>query len=153
MIERKDLEGQRLLGIDYGKKFMGLSLYHVGKDPFPILHGRIDVLSVSDPIQEIRQIVEEEFIDRIILGLPHLTDGTESTMTLEVKKFGENLQNSLNEIKLHFQDETLSTYEAEERMKNDPRFGFKVDYQKIDAVSASIIIEQFLLEQVAKSES
>ncbi len=149
-MKRAELEGQTLLGIDYGQKFIGLSLYNVGRDPFPFLHGRIVVAQVEDPIEEIKAIVNEEAVDRIILGLPLLTDGQESTMTQLVKKFAETLKAAIPSIVLHFQDETLSTYEAEERMKNDPRFNFKVDYQKIDALSASIIIEQFLQEQVSQ---
>lgn len=148
-MKREELEGQTLLGIDYGQKFIGLSLYTVGRDPFPFLHGRIVVAEVQDPIKEIASIVDDEAVDRIILGLPLLTDGQESTMTQLVRKFGESLQKEMTSVSLHFQDETLSTYEAEERMKNDPRFNFKVDYQKIDALSASIIIEQFLQEQVS----
>ena len=147
-MKRADLEGQTLLGIDYGQKFIGLSLYTVGRDPFPFLHGRIIVNQVNNPLEEIKTIVDDEAVDRIILGLPLLTDGQESTMTHLVKSFGESLQKFIPSVALHFQDETLSTYEAEERMKNDPRFNFKVDLQKIDALSASIIIEQFLQEQV-----
>ncbi len=149
-IKEEEVRGQTLLGIDYGEKFIGLSLFTVGRDPFPFLHGRIVVSQVVDPKEEIKKIVEEEAVDIIILGLPHLTDGTESTMTLKVKKFGESLSAYLENMPLYFQDETLSTYEAQERMKSDPRFDFKVDLQKIDALSAAIIIEQFLQEQVIK---
>ncbi len=149
-IKEEEVRGQTLLGIDYGEKFIGLSLFTVGRDPFPFLHGRIVASQVADPKEEIKKIVEEEAVDIIILGLPHLTDGTESTMTLKVKKFGESLSAYLENMPLYFQDETLSTYEAQERMKSDPRFDFKVDLQKIDALSAAIIIEQFLQEQVIK---
>ena len=148
MLLYSQIEGQTLLGIDFGEKVIGLSLFAVGRDPFPLLHGRIIVSKVENTIDEIIKITEDDCVDRVILGLPLLTDGTESTMTLRVKKYGEELSAKLDPIPLHFQDETLSTYEAEERMKEDPRFNFKVDPQKIDELSASIIIEQFLQEKI-----
>ena len=51
---------------------------------------------------------------------------------------------SLYGVSLYFQDETLTTKEAEERMKKSPRFNFKVDPTQIDSLSASIILEDFL---------
>ena len=87
---------------------------------------------------------DEELVEGIVLGLPFLTDGTESTMTVKVRAFGELLKENLPSIALYYQDETLSTYEAGERMKNDPRFNFKVDPKSIDTLSAAIIIEAFI---------
>jgi putative Holliday junction resolvase len=141
------LRGQNLLGVDYGEKVMGLALYKVGIDPFPMPFDRIVVQQVADPILKIKEVVEDEVIDRVIVGLPFLTDGTESTMTQKVRKWANDLSSKL-EVPVHLQDETLSSYEAEERMKKDPRYNFKVDMQKIDALAASIIIEQFLQDKV-----
>jgi putative Holliday junction resolvase len=42
------------------------------------------------------------------------------------------------------QDETLSSYSAKDRMENSPQFNFKVDLKQIDAVAATIILEDFL---------
>lgn len=134
----------QLLGIDYGEKVIGLSTYCHGRDPFPLLHGRIIVENTQKSIEEIKQVCTEEFIESIVLGLPFLTDGQESTMTKKVRDFGNLLQSSLPDIELFYQDETLSTYEASERMKNDPKFNFKVDPKSIDTLSAAIIIEAFI---------
>lgn len=148
MYESKDFEGKTLLGIDFGEKVIGLAIYRFKVDPFPLLHGRIIVEKCPDVMAELKNIIEEDFVDTIILGLPHLTDGKESQMTLKVKDFGVKLEAYASNCQLYFQDETLSTYEAEERMKQDPRFNFKVDLTKIDEVSACIIIEQFIQEKI-----
>lgn len=148
MYDANEFVGKTLLGIDYGEKVIGLAIYKYKVDPFPLLHGRIVVPKSLDIYEDIKKVVEEDFIDIIILGLPHLTDGQESPMTLKVKAVGEEIQRRMPTLKLYYQDETLSTYEAEERMKSDPRFNFKVDLQKIDEVSACIIIEQFLSEKI-----
>ena len=137
----------RILGIDYGHKVIGLSTYAFNIDPYPLLYGRIIVESESKTLNEIQRICTDEFIDTIVLGLPFLTDGQESSMTKKVRLFGETLKKELGHVKLFYQDETLTTYEAQERMKNDPSFNFTVDPQRIDEVSAAIIIESFLNER------
>ena len=143
------LIGKHILAIDYGQKFTGLANYKVNSDPFVLTYGRIQYQSDEQLIDEIHQVIEEEFIDILVLGIPYFTDGTESTMTKTIKAFGEKLEklkklNEQSDLDIYFQDETLSSYEAQERMKNDPRYNFQVDLTKIDAVAASIILEDFL---------
>ena len=38
----------------------------------------------------------------------------------------------------------MSSFEAENRMKNSPQYNFKIDLKHIDAVAASIILEDFM---------
>jgi putative Holliday junction resolvase len=142
-IPRKAISGKHILAIDYGQKFTGLANFNVDSDPFVLTYGRIKFESDEQLVKELLHVIEEEFIDILVLGIPLFTDGTESTMTKTVKAFAEKLKVSTT-CELYFQDETLSSYEAEERMKNDPRYNFKVDLTKIDAVAASIILEDFL---------
>lgn len=153
LIPLRDIHGQTLLGIDYGEKVMGLALFKVGIDPFPQPFDRIIVGQTPNIKEAIKAIADDEVVERIIVGLPHLTDGKESTMTLKVKTWAQELAAFMEPLPIHLQDETLSTYEAEQRMKNDPRYNFKVDLQKIDALAASIIIEQFLQEQIDHSQN
>ena len=142
-ISKKLLNNKHILAIDYGQKFTGLANFKVNSDPFVLLYGRIKYESDTQLISEINKIIEEEFIEILVLGIPFFTDGTVSTITKTVKEFGNKLINS-TDIDVFLQDETLSSFEAQERMKNDPRFNFKVDMTKIDAVAASIILEDFL---------
>ena len=53
------------------------------------------------------------------------------------------LRSSLS-LSVFEQDETLSTFEAESRMKESPRYNFKIDPKQIDALAASIILEDFV---------
>lgn len=146
-VKSTQYHGKHILGVDYGEKVIGLSTYKVGVEPFPLLFGRIITEKSKDIFQEFLDIIDQEFIDIVVWGLPYYTDGTESEMTKKVKVLGEKLQSKLpDSVEFFFQDETLSTFEAQERMKNDPRFNFQVDLKKIDALSASIIIESFLQE-------
>lgn len=144
------LSGKNFLGIDYGEKVIGLATFKVNSDPFPLLRGRI-ITERSNPHLEIKKIVDDDFIDYIIFGIPYFTDGKESEMTQKMKSIGEKIADFIFPTPLIFQDETLTTYEAEERMKNDPRFNFKIDMKRIDEMSASIIIEEFLRDNFNKT--
>jgi putative Holliday junction resolvase len=42
------------------------------------------------------------------------------------------------------QDETLSTFEAESRMKSSPQYNFQVNLTQIDALAACVILEDFI---------
>lgn len=145
---RKELQGKTILGIDYGTKVIGLAKYTFDRDPFPLLLGRIVNKTQKQVLDELKVFIEDEFVDLIVLGLPLYLDGNESNMTKEVRGFAQELGIALSHIPIFFQDEGLSSFEAEERMKKDPRFSFKVDMKTIDAVAASIIIEQFLSEKI-----
>lgn len=142
-MNENELRLKKILGIDYGRKFTGLATYKVEVDPYPLMYGRIQYQSDEQLIREIKELIDEEFVDIIALGVPYFTDGTSSTMTKTVQEFSKALALTTN-LPVHEIDETLTTFEAEERMKEDPRFNFQVDLKQIDALCATIIIEEFL---------
>ena len=135
---------KNLLAIDYGQKFTGLATYHIGKDPYPMPYGRVAYKSDKQLAQEILSICSMEDIEIIILGIPKLLDGKETTMTKMIAAFGETLKKQWDEAHFFTQDETLSTFEAKERMKNSAQYNFKIDMNKVDEIAACIILEDFL---------
>jgi putative Holliday junction resolvase len=132
------------LAIDYGTKRTGLSSYCPGKDPYPLLYGKILYKNDQQLCLDLSKIIENEVIDVLILGLPKYLDGNSSEMTKRVESFGTLLKETFQKIEFHYQDERLTSYEAEERMKSSPRYNFKVDENELDALSASIILEDFI---------
>ncbi len=86
---KKDIDRKHLMAIDYGKKYTGIATHRVNIDPIIIPYGRIAYQSDEHLVQSLKEIIEEEFIEVVVLGVPHFTDGTESTMTKTVKEFGK----------------------------------------------------------------
>ena len=142
-IKEKELLNKHIMAIDYGKKFTGVATYKYKVDPFPLAWGRIAYTSDLQLINEISSIIDEEFIDILVIGVPFFTDGKESKMTKTIKSFVHKASKQFD-ITIYTVDETLTTFEAEERMKNDPKYNFKVDLKRIDELCAAIILEQFL---------
>ena len=102
-------------------------------------------------IEQILKLIELEDINHLVVGIPYLLDGKETEMTKKIDGFAKQLKSEMERNKvscaLSFQDETLSTYTAQERMKNSPLYNFRVDLSKIDSLSAKIILEDFLASQ------
>lgn len=135
---------QNLLAIDFGTKVIGLATFCPGQDPFPTPYGRIICQGQNNDLQKLQQIISDEAIEAIIIGLPKFLDGQETRMSKIVENFGDALAKKVGNIPIFYQEESLSTKEAEERMKNSPRYNYKVDPRQIDALAASIILEEYI---------
>lgn len=136
---------KKFLSIDYGEKFVGIATFHQGFDPYPLKWGRIANRGDALLCKELKSLFMQEEITDVICGIPYFTDGKESKNTLKIKKFFSYLQTYCgDQWKYYEQDETLTSNEAKDRMLNSPEFNFKVDINQIDALSAQIILEDFL---------
>ncbi len=132
-----------IMAIDFGEKFMGISLYRVGVDPYPLAHGRIANTSEEFVSLELSKIISDELVDIIVIGVPYFLDGKASKMTQKILEFCQHINQKFS-LPVYRQDETLSSYSAKDRMENSPQYNFKVDLKQIDAVAATIILEDFL---------
>ena len=138
------IRSKNILSIDYGTKFVGLASFFEGNAPFPMPYSRLKNVDEDCLIAEIKTIISLESFEIIVLGVPYYLDGNESEMTKKIKLFGKKLEKSIYPIKVFYQDESLSSFEAEDRMKNSPKYNFKINYKNIDALAASIILEDWL---------
>jgi len=140
-----DLKGQKILAIDFGTKATGLALFAPG-DPYPRPYDTVPYKNDDQLIKAIKQVVSDEAVTIVVLGMPRFLDGKPSSMTVRVEKFSAKLEEAITPLSLFEQDEALSSAEAKERMRESARYNFKVDPIKIDELAASIILEDFLSE-------
>ena len=143
-LNKEKYSGQTVLAIDYGTKNIGLCLHGIGRDPFPLPYEQINNSGDEEVVKHIEGIHKNEYFDFIVLGLPKHKDGSNSEMTNIILRFHEKLKIKFQDLNIFFQDEALSSYEAEDRMKNSPKYNFKIDKTKLDALAASIILEEWL---------
>ena len=135
---------KHLLAIDYGEKVTGTATFKVNSDPYPLPFTKIIFQSQKQLLNEIGSIIENECVDILIIGIPYLTDGQSTPMTKKIENFYNKCRTRFKEIQVFQQDETLSSFEAEKRMLNSPRYNFKVNPKEIDCLAASIILEDFI---------
>lgn len=98
-----------ILAIDYGTKNIGLAW--VNTDLGVVLpYGNLETGKWK---LEIRELIKQEKVDKIVLGLPlTLEDGAENPNTKRVREFGRELKN-LVDLPIEFVDERLSSFEAD----------------------------------------
>jgi len=137
-----------ILAMDFGQKFIGVSTYCVNRDPYPTPYGRIANKSNEAVIKELKIILDNECVDIVVIGLPYLVDGKKTTSTERAQNFVNMIREQISQP-VEEQDETLSTFEAESRMKSSPQYNFQVDLSQIDAVSACVILEDFIRRKKA----
>ncbi|MBR3329494.1 endolytic transglycosylase MltG [Candidatus Saccharibacteria bacterium] len=91
--------------------------------------------------QEINRIARINSTNLFVLGLPRSNDGNETKQSLYVRNFAKTLASKIPGIKIRFQDESLTSVTAEERLKARKK---KYEKGEIDAEAASIILQDFL---------
>jgi putative Holliday junction resolvase len=132
-----------ILAMDFGEKFIGVATYCVNRDPYPTPYGRIANKGKDQVVKELKIILDNECVDLIVIGLPHLVDGKKTSSTERAQNFVNMIREQIS-LPIEEQDETLSTFEAESRMKSSPQYNFQVNLSQIDALAACVILEDFI---------
>lgn len=91
--------------------------------------------------QEIAQAANFYGANRLIIGLPRNNQGQETAQSAYVREFARQLVQQIPGVKVRFQDETLTSVLAEDRLKERGRPYAKGD---IDAEAAAIILQDYL---------
>ena len=152
---------RKILGIDYGDFTIGLAIFDLETNfIYPlktIYRSKANVIRKS--IREIVEIIINEKITDIVVGLPLNADGSKGDRVDKVKLFVKSLSshliNRMDEPKLcpipiDFQDERLTTAEAKTILQE--RSIKKEDWKKyIDQIAAEIILTDY--KQVNKLNS
>ncbi len=131
----------RLMALDLGEKRIGIALTDLEQRmafPERVLVRR----SAKADRQTLAQLVRELEVERVIVGLPLSMDGEHGPNAERARSFGEYLGRAVR-VPVVFQDERLSTVEAEERLA---AAGVAPAERKarIDAAAAAVILEDYL---------
>lgn len=130
------------MGIDIGKARIGIAL----SDVLGILASCYETYKCVDEDSDISHIVDliQKFnVDEVVVGLPLMLDGTEGEMAEYARGFCDKLKAKSN-VKVVMLDERLSSYEAEEYLKQNKIKDWKERKKLLDQVSACIILQSYL---------
>lgn len=131
----------RVMALDYGERKIGVAL----SDSLQMIsypYKTINRKKTPNYIGEIKNIIEDKEVGGIVVGYPINMSGQETKQTKITMDFINELKNKIN-IKVFKYDERLSSKEAVRYLQNQ---NIKTGHnkEKIDQISASIILEQFL---------
>lgn len=134
----------RIIGLDVGTKRIGVAKADTSVR-IAIPNGYVMVNGQEIP--EILRIARLNDTNFFVVGLPRSNDGNETAQSAYARKFADTLAASMPGARIYFQDESLTSVVAEERLKKR-----KKNFEKgeIDAEAASIILQDFIENYAAK---
>ena len=131
---------KNILALDVGDRRIGVALAD-SQIKIAVPYG---YLERSDKIiQQITELMLDHDINILVIGYPRNQSGEATKQTESVEQFAKELAEIEIDADLVFQDESLSSVEAERRL------GRVKDKGEIDAEAASIILQDYLEQNYA----
>lgn len=129
------------MSIDYGDVRTGIAI----SDIRGILASPLCVIKESyQPklVDKIIELINENKIEKIVIGLPRNMDGSYGYRCDDCKSLGQAISEKIN-IDIEFEDERLTTVMAHNILSDNNVRGAKRK-QTVDAVSAVMILQSYL---------
>ncbi|WP_281178366.1 Holliday junction resolvase RuvX [Candidatus Desulfofervidus auxilii] len=130
-----------MLALDIGTERIGLAITdELGliAQPLTVIKRKND----AQALQEIKKIIKQQKVKKIVVGMPYDAQGKIGTMGKKVMAFAEKLK-AIIDVPLIFWDESFTTTEAETVL-------LKADLSRrhrkkvVDKLAAALILESFL---------
>lgn len=140
----------RWIGIDYGKKRIGIA----STDPLGLIAFPLKTLTSEEIIPFLKSYTIQENIAGIVIGLPLDLQNKENEITELVKKFTRLLQRHLPTLPFYHHDERFTSILAQRSLLESglPKKK-RQEKKRLDAISASLILTSFLeLHKRGKSQ-
>jgi putative Holliday junction resolvase len=129
----------RLLGLDYGRKRIGLAL----TDPLGLTAQPMGFIEQSNrSLCEIAQKVSEYQVTEVIVGYPNSLNGTPGPMALEVERFAKALGERIS-CDIRFWDERFTSAEVENVLISAD-VTRKKRKESRDAMAAALLLQGYL---------
>jgi len=129
------------MAIDYGDARTGIAI----SDRLGTLVGQTAVIQSwnrEKTAQEIKRKIEENQVERLVMGFPRNMDGTEGPRAALYREFAAYLS-EVTGMEVILWDERRTTVEAHQILSNCNYHG-KKRKNTVDAVAASLILESYL---------
>jgi len=138
-----------ILGIDYGRKRIGVAMSDVGRRIASPL-STIDASDNAPAVASIKSLAEKHGAGEIVVGLPRSMNGSLGPMARETMEFVEELRASVD-VPVQTWDERLTTAQAEREMISADMTRAK-RRQKLDKVAAQIMLHSYLDSRSRKND-
>lgn len=121
----------RLLGIDYGKKIIGVAISDESKRialPYKVLENKKGVMN------DLQLMCEKESVDGVVLGESKNYKQEENPIMKDIHEFAEELEHATH-LPVYFEPEFLTSREARHTEKNRG---------KVNASAAALILQSYI---------
>ncbi len=135
------MQYHKIMCLDYGDARIGIAFsdfLQITANPYEIYHCQ----EKNKDLIYLSNLAHANNVELIVIGMPYSMDGTNNQRTKITSSFGKELQ-EISKIKVVYEDERLSSYEAEEILKQN-KVSSKDRKKQLDMLSAAIILEAYL---------
>ena len=131
----------KALGIDYGKKRVGIAI----SDSLQIIASALTTIDTPNIFTFLKDLLEKEEIDCFVIGEPKNLDGTPTDSTVITKEFVAKLSKKYPQIPIKRIDERFTSKIAKQSILDAGIKKMKRrDKALVDKVSAAIILQSYL---------
>lgn len=127
----------QIMALDYGDVRVGVAMADA-QIGIAIPYGTLD--NSEHLLAEIMELILDNHVAQVVIGYPRNQSGEPTAQTEKVELFTKQLRD-IYDGEVAFQDESLTSVLAEERLKSYKKTYSKAD---IDAYAAVIILEDYL---------
>lgn len=128
-----------ILALDVGERRVGVAIAGiVARLPRPFMTLNFD----KEIFSAVEQLIKENNVSMIVVGLPRGMSGQETAQTESVKKFAAQLKQFVN-CPISYQDEALTSRLAEEELSRTRKI---YDKASVDSLAATYILDDFIKE-------
>lgn len=131
----------KVMALDLGEKRIGVAISDATRT-IASPHSMINRKSRSEDIARYVNLIDQNGVGLIVIGLPIPLHGVEGQRAAWVRDYGEQLARSID-IPVVFWDESLTTVAAESALRAQGKHGKKLKDQ-VDAVAAALILQAYL---------
>lgn len=130
---------RRLLGLDVGRKTIGLAVSdsnHVVASPLETIRRR----KLAIDLTALAEIIDKYQAGGIVIGLPISMDGQEGPACQSVRQFARNLD-AASEIDIAFWDERFSTAAVQRMLVDEADMSRRRRAEVVDKMAAAYILQ------------
>jgi len=131
----------RLIGIDYGKKRVGIAV----TDPGQMIASGLTTVGSHEVLEFLKTYIEKEDVDKFIVGEPKQMNNEPSESAEFVKAFVTGLKRKFPDIPVIMVDERFTSKMAKRAMIDG---GMKKKQRQnkamVDSISAALILQSFM---------
>ncbi|WAW98990.1 Holliday junction resolvase RuvX [Streptococcus gallolyticus] len=134
----------RLMGLDVGSKTVGVAI----SDPLGFTAQGVEIIRIDEEAGEfgferLEELVKQYKVDKFVVGLPKNMNNTEGPRVEASKAYGDKI-NELFNIPVDYQDERLTTVQAERMLVEQADVSRGKRKKVIDKLAAQLILQNYL---------
>ena len=134
----------RVMGLDVGSKTVGVAI----SDPLGFTAQGVEIINIDEEDEEfgfdrLGELVKEYKVEKFVVGLPKNMNNTEGPRVEASKAYGDKIKEIFG-IPVDYQDERLTTVQAERMLVEQADVSRGKRKKVIDKLAAQLILQNYL---------